>query len=214
MAKKVTIKAEKREQSGKGYARRLRAEGKVPVTIYGGGQDAVSVAADLGELAAILRSETGHNTIFSLDIEGEGKGDVIFQDRQIDTLKGRLIHADLRRISKGEKIEVTVPLHLVGDPVGVKQDDGVLQQPMREVKILCEPADIPEFFEINVEHLNMNESVHISDIKPGEGVEIHEDPEVVVASVVLVKEEIEEPVAEEGETGAEAQAEDKGEDKE
>lgn len=220
MAKKITLKAEKREQSGKGFARRLRAEGKVPVTIYGGGKDAVSIAADLSDLAAILRSDTGVNTIFSLDVPGEGTGDVIFQDRQIDPIKGRLIHADLRRIAKGEKIEVSVSVHLVGEPVGVKQDDGVLQQPMREVKILCEPGDIPEFFEIDVEHLNMNESVHVSDIKAGEGVEIHEDPETVIASVVLVKEEVEEPVAEEGETGAEAEGEteaedqDKGEDKE
>lgn len=197
MAQKIVIKAEKREQSGKGFARRLRAEGKVPVTVYGGGKDAVSISADLSDLAAILRSETGHNTIFSLDLAGE-KGDVMFQDRQIDPVKGRLLHADLRRLKKGEKIEVTVPVHLIGDPVGTTQDDGVLQQPLREIKILCEPANIPEFYEIDVEHLKLGESVHVSDIKPGDGVEIHEDPETVVASVVLVKEEVEEPATEEG----------------
>lgn len=198
MAKKVVIKAEKREQSGKGFARRLRAEGKIPITVYGGGKDAVSIAADLSELAAILRSDTGVNTIFSLDVAGEGKGDVMFQDRQIDPIKGRLLHADLRRLKKGEKIEVSVAVHLIGEPIGVKQDDGVLQQPLREIKVLCEPADIPEFFELDVEHLNLNESVHVSDIKVGGEIEIHEDPEAVVASVVLVKEEIEEPAAEEG----------------
>lgn len=197
MAQKIVIKAEKREQSGKGFARRLRAEGKVPVTVYGGGKDAVSISADLSDLAAILRSETGHNTIFSLDLAGE-KGDVMFQDRQIDPVKGRLLHADLRRLKKGEKIEVTVAVHLIGEPVGTTQDDGVLQQPLREIKILCEPANIPEFYEIDVEHLKLGESVHVSDIKPGDGVEIHEDPETVVASVVLVKEEVEEPATEEG----------------
>lgn len=74
----------------------------------------------------------------------------------------------------------------------------MLQQPLREIKVLCEPADIPEFFELDVEHLNLNESVHVSDIKVGDEIEIHEDPEAVVASVVLVKEEIEEPATEEG----------------
>lgn len=211
MAKKVLIKAEKREQSGKGFARRLRAEGKVPVTVYGGGKDAVSIAADLSELAAILRSDTGVNTVFSLDVAGE-KGDVIFQDRQIDPIKGRLLHADLRRIKKGEKIEVTVPVHLIGDPVGTTQDDGVLQQPLREIKVLCEPADIPEFFEINVEHLALGESVHVSDIKSGDEVEIHEDPETVVASVILVKEEIEEPaVDEDAEPGIVGEEDEEGE---
>lgn len=191
MAEKVTVKAEKREQSGKGFARRLRAEGKIPVTVYGGGKEAVSVAAELSALAAVLRSDTGVNTIFSLDVAGE-TGDVMFQDRQIDPIRGRLLHADLRRLKKGEKIEVMVAVHLVGDPVGVKLEDGVLQQPIREIKILCEPSNIPEFYEVDVEHLKLGESVHVSDITAGAGVEIHEEPETVIASVIVVKEELEE----------------------
>lgn len=193
MADKLTVKAEKREQSGKGFARRLRAAGKVPVNIYGGGGESVSAAVELKELAAILRSDSGHNTVFSLDVAGVGASDVIFQDRQIDPLKGRLMHADLRRLAKGEKIEVTVPLHLIGEPLGVKQDGGVLEQQIREIKIICEPANIPEFLEVNVEHLQLNESVHVSDIKIGAGLEVHEEPETVVASVVFIKEEVEEP---------------------
>lgn len=220
MAKKVIIKAEKREQSGKGFARRLRAEGKVPVTVYGGGKEAVSIAAELRDLAAVLRSDSGVNTVFALDIAGE-KGDVMFQDRQIDPVKGRLLHADLRRLTKGEKIEVMVAIHLIGEPAGVKQDDGVLQQPLREVKVLCEPADIPEFFELDVEHLQLGESVHVSDLKVGGGIEIHEEPETVIASVILVKEEIEEPVVDEnaepgivGEEGEEGAEGEEGKDKE
>lgn len=195
MAEKVTVKAEKREQSGKGYARRLRAAGKVPVNIYGGGSENVSAAADLKDLAAILRSDSGHNTVFSLDVEGFGASDVMFQDRQIDPIKARLIHADLRRLTKGEKIEVTVSLHFVGEPIGVKEEDGVLDQSLREIKIRCEPANIPEFIEVNVEHLKLNESVHVSDIQVGKDIEIQEEPETVVASVVFIKEEVEEPAA-------------------
>jgi large subunit ribosomal protein L25 len=196
MADKITIKAEKRENSGKGFARRLRQAGKVPVNVYGGGGESVSAAVELREIAAILRTESGPNTVFSLDVEGVGASDVIFQDRQIDPLKGRLLHADLRRLSKGEKIEVTVPIHLIGEPIGAKQDGGVLDQQIREIKILCDARKIPEFFEVNVENLELNQSLHVSDINVGEGVEVHEDPETVIASVVFVKEEEEPEVAE------------------
>ena len=197
MAEKFTIKGEQRQKGGKGDARRLRREGKVPVNIYGAGGENVSAAVELRELAAVLRSESGHNTVFSLDIAGVGASDVIFQDRQIDSLKGRLMHADLRRLSKGEKLEVTVPIHFVGEPIGVKQEGAVLEQQMREIKVLCDAREIPEFFEVNVENLGVNESIHISDIKFGKGIEVHEEPETLVASVVIVREEEIEPATEE-----------------
>lgn len=201
MADKITVKAEKREQSGKGFARRLRQAGKIPVNVYGGGQENASIAVDLKDLAAILRSDSGYNTVFSLDVAGVGASDVMFQDRQIDPIRGRLLHADLRRLTKGEKIEVTVALHFIGEPIGVKEDGGVLNEPVREIKVLCEPANIPEFIEVNVEHLKLNEAVHVSDIKVGKDLEIHEDPETVVAAVMIVKEEVEEPAAATEETG-------------
>lgn len=196
MSEKIVVKAEKREQSGKGFARRLRVEGKVPVTVYGAGEEAVSVAAELSDLAAILRSESGSNTVFSLDVAGVGVSDVIFQDRQIDPLKGRLMHADLRRLAKGEKVEVTVPVNLVGEPAGVKNDGGLLEQQVREITVSCTPSNIPDSFEIDVTELGLNESVHVSDIKPGKGVEVLADAETVIASVVIVKEETEEAAEE------------------
>jgi large subunit ribosomal protein L25 len=103
MSEKIVVKAEKRENSGKGFARRLRAAGKVPVTIYGGGDETVSVAANLSDLAAVLRTASGSRTVFSLDVEGIGVSNVIFQDRQIDPLRGRLLHADLLRISSEDE---------------------------------------------------------------------------------------------------------------
>lgn len=194
MAEKVIVKAEKREGRGKNDSRRLRVAGKVPVVVYGGGGEAVAAAADLRQLATVLRSDTGVNTIFSLDMAGEGTGDVIFQDRQIDALRGRLVHADLRRIAKGEKIEVTIPVHIVGEAIGVKENEGgVLNQQVREIKVLCETSKIPEFIEVDVSELQLNESIHVSDLKFEEGVEVHELPETVVASVVIVKEEELEP---------------------
>ena len=197
MADKVIIKAEKREERGKNDSRRLRQSGKVPVVVYGGGGESVAAVIELKDLAAILRSDSGQNTIFSLDMTGEGTGDVIFHDRQIDPLRGRLVHADLRRLAKGEKIEVTVPIHILGEAVGLDEEGAVLNQQMREIKVLCEPSKIPEFIEADVTNLAVGDSIHISDLKFGEGIEVHELPETVVASVVIVKEEELEPQLEE-----------------
>lgn len=199
MAEKFVVKAEKKETGGKNHNRRLRADGKVPVVVYGGGAESTAVVAELKDLAAILRSDAGVNTLFSLDVAGEGMTDVIFQDRQIDPIKGRLIHADLRRIAKGEKIEMTVPIHLVGEAEGLKEEGAVLSQAMREIKILVEPAKAPESFDLDITELAVGHSLHVSDLKIGEGIEMHEDPEAVVASIVIVKEvELEPQIAEEG----------------
>ena len=198
MAEKIVVKAEKREEQGKNVNRRLRAEGKVPVVVYGGGTQSVAAVADLKDLAAILRTDTGVNTVFSLDIPGEGVNDVIFQDRQIDPIRGRLIHADLRRFARGEKIEMTVPIHLLGEPEALKEEGAVLTQALREIKVLCEPANTPDSIDVDVTNLTSEHAVHVSDLKVGSGIEIHEAPETVVASIVIVKEVELEPQVEEG----------------
>jgi len=198
MAEKIVVKAEKREEQGKNVNRRLRAEGKVPVVVYGGGTQSVAAVADLKDLAAILRTDTGVNTVFSLDIPGEGVNDVIFQDRQIDPIRGRLIHADLRRFARGEKIEMTVPIHLLGEPEALKEEGAVLTQALREIKVLCEPANTPDSIDVDVTNLTSEHAVHVSDLKVGQGIEIHEAPETVVASIVIVKEVELEPQVEEG----------------
>ncbi|MBV9216037.1 MAG: 50S ribosomal protein L25, partial [Acidobacteria bacterium] len=198
MAEKVIVKAAKRDTRGKGHARRLRAEGKVPVVIYGGGTESVSAVAELKDLAAVLRTDTGVNTVFGFDVEGGETFDVIFQDRQIDPIKGRLIHADLRRFAKGEKIEMTVPIHLHGHPAGLEEEGAVLSQAMREIKVLCEPAKTPESIDVDVSSLDAGHSLHVSDLSVPEGVEIHENPDTVVASIVIVKEADLEPQLEEG----------------
>ncbi len=196
MADKVVVKAEKRDGRGKNDARRLRAAGRVPVSIYGGGGETIAAIAELKDLAAILRSDSGSNTIFTIDMAGEGTNDVIFHDRQIDAIKGRLVHADLRRLAKGEKIEVTVPIHIIGEAAGLNEEGAVLNQAIREIKVLCEPSLIPEFFEVDVTELNVGDSFHVSDLKTEKGVEIHELPESVIASIVIVKEEELEPQTE------------------
>jgi large subunit ribosomal protein L25 len=185
----ITVRAELRAGRGKNDARRLRARGMVPLTVYGGGGEAVSAAAPLRELAAILRSESGHNTVFTLDVEGVGASEVLFLDRQIDPVKGRLVHADLRRLVQGEEIEVTVRLELEGEPAGVKEEGGILEQLLREVEIRCRPSLIPDAIRADVSALKVHEVLHVSDLKVGEGVTVLTDPEAAVATVAVVREE-------------------------
>jgi len=185
----ITVRAEQRAGRGKNDARRLRARGMVPLTVYGGGGEAVSAAAPLRELAAILRSESGHNTVFTLDVEGVGASEVLFLDRQIDPVKGRLVHADLRRLVQGEEIEVTVRLELEGEAAGVKEEGGILEQLLREVEIRCRPGIIPDSIRADVSALKVHDMLHVSDLQVAEGVTILTDSETAVATVAVVREE-------------------------
>lgn len=195
MAENIIIKVEKREGRGTNFARGLRREGKIPVSVYGGGQDAIAITAELKDLAAILRTESGVNTLFTLDVDGS-ESRVIFQDRQIDPVTGRLLHADLRRLAKGEKIELTIPVHLIGEAKGTLEEGGVLDQQMREINVKCLPSNIPDSIDINVEDLAMNESITIADVKVDDEIEILDSPESVVATVAFVREVELEPTPE------------------
>src|SRR5580765_1376911 len=178
--KDIIVKATQREGRGKNDARRARRAGQVPVTIYGGDGEAVSALAPLSELAAILRSDTGRNTILTLDVEGVGAAEVMFIDRQIDPVRSRLVHADFKRLVKGEKIEATVPLRLVGEPIGVREEAGMLEQLVREVEIRCQPRDIPEHIDVDVTNLDVHDVLHVSDIPLTAGVEILEEADAVI----------------------------------
>ena len=190
--KDITVRAVPREGRGKNDSRRARRAGNVPVTMYGGGGEAVSALVPLRELAAILRSDTGRNTIFTLDVEGVEATEVMFADRQIDPVRSRLIHADFKRLVKGEKIEATVPLRLIGEPIGVREQNGVLEQIIRDVEIRCEPREIPEALEVDVTNLGVHDVLHVSDIPISEGIEILAEPDTAIATIGVVKEE---PVA-------------------
>jgi large subunit ribosomal protein L25 len=191
----ITVRAELRAGRGKNDARRLRARGMVPLTIYGGEGDAMSAAAPLRELAAILRSGAGHNAIFTLDVDGIGATEVMFLDRQIDPVRSRLIHADLRRLVRGQEIEVSVRLELEGEPAGVTDGGGILEQLLREVEIRCRPSIIPDFITVDVSHLGVHDVLHVSDVRVDEGITIVTDPETAVATVATVREEPVEDVA-------------------
>jgi len=208
--KEYKVQAKQRDGRGKNDARRTRRAGMVPITVYGGGAETVAAVAPLSELAAILRSDAGRNTIFTIDVEGVGASEVMFHDRQIDPVKGRLIHADLTRLVKGQKIEVTVPLHLVGEPIGVKEKQGVLEQVVREIEIRCEPREIPDSIDVDVSNLDVHDVLHVSDIPVSEAIEILMDAELVIATVGIVKEEVAATPATEDEEPAEPEVIGKG----
>lgn len=208
--KEFRVQAKQREGRGKNDARRTRREGMVPITLYGGGGETVAAVAPLSALAAILRSEAGRNTIFTIEVEGIGASEVMFHDRQIDPVKGRLIHADLTRLVKGQKIDVTVPLRLVGEPVGVKEKQGVLEQVIREIEIRCEPREIPDTIDVDVSNLDVYDLLHVSDITVSDIIEILTPADQVIATVGIVKEEVAPAPAIEGEEPAEPEVIGKG----
>ena len=208
--KDIVVRATSREGRGKNDARRARRNGQVPVTIYGGQGEAVAALAPANELAAILRSDTGRNTIFTVDVEGIGASEVMFADRQIDPVRMRLIHADFKRLVKGEKIETTVPLRLVGEPIGVREQAGILEQIVRNIDIRCEPREIPEHIDVDVTNLGVHDVLHVSDIPVSPGVEILAAPDTVIATVGVVREEVVEAPPVEGEAPAEPEVIGKG----
>jgi large subunit ribosomal protein L25 len=197
--KEIIVRATTRQGRGKKDAGRTRRLGLVPVTVYGGEGEAVAASVPLRDLAAILRSDSGHNTIFTIDVEGVGTSEVMFHDRQIDPVRGRLVHADLKRLVKGQKIEVTVPIHLLGEPIGVREQEGHLEQVIRDIEIRCDPRNIPDAINLDVSNLGVHDVLHVSDIPPDENIEILEAPDAVVATVGIVREEVVEaaPVDEE-----------------
>ena len=208
--KEIIVKATLREGRGKNDSRRARRAGQVPVTIYGGAGEAVAALATLSELAAILRSDSGRNTIFAVDIEGVEATEVMFADRQIDPVRSRLVHADFKRLVKGQKIEATVPLRLVGEPIGVREEAGILEQIIREIEIHCQPRDIAEHLDVDVTNLGVHQVLHVSDIPATADVEILAEPDTVIATVSVVKEEVVEAPPVEGEVPAEPEVIGKG----
>src|SRR5215510_8664532 len=138
----ITLNATVRDGIGKGFARRLRAEGLIPAAVYGEGEQPVAVSVNAKEIAQILRSEHGHNTIFSLAIGDTAPTTVIIKDWYVDPVKGKLLHADLMRLSLTRVTRVSVPVDIVGEAYGVKNQGGILEFDLREVEIECLPTDI------------------------------------------------------------------------
>src|SRR5262245_1457799 len=187
MIKDIAVNASLREGIGKGPTRRLRAQGMIPAAVYGEGAEAVAVAVNAKEIANILRSETGHNTIFKLALpQSDGEpANVIIKDYQVDPVRGRLLHADLFRLSMTTVTTVSVSVEPVGEPVGVKTDGGIFELQLREVEVECLPGDIPEHLKVEVSHLHIGDHVTVADlIYDREKVKVLLDEHQIVAGVL------------------------------
>jgi large subunit ribosomal protein L25 len=191
-----TVEGKIRDTRGKGPARRTRLTGMVPATLYGGRKEAVSLSVNAKQVAKILRSETGHNTIFTVTVAGSGDERAMVKDWQVDPLKGALLHVDLLRIAMDVKMRVRVPVHTFGEPQGVKQQGGVFEVVTREVEIECLPGDIPEEFRVDVTPMMIGKQLRAADLPfDPEKIKLLTDPTRVLAHVVTLKKE-EEPTAE------------------
>jgi large subunit ribosomal protein L25 len=196
------LKASPRSDTGKGAARRVRAEGRVPAILYGRGIEPTSLAVDARELSHLLHTDAGMNVLIDLQVEGEGEHLVLARELQQDHVRNRLVHVDFVAISRDEKITVEVPISVVGDSPGVKEG-GVVEHHTWDLEVECLPGDVPENIEADVSNVALGESLHVSDLRPPEGVTINTDPEELVLAVVvpaLLKVEAE---LEEGETAVE-----------
>lgn len=191
MISQEVVEAQPREESsrGKNEARRLRAKGRIPAVLYGAKLPTIAITVDPKQITRILQSESGHNTIFELQVNGD-KGRVMIVDWQYDPLKDKLLHIDLKRIAMDEQIKVQVPVHLVGEAAGVKQQGGILDQVLREVEIECLPSDIPSHIDADVSELVFGKVLRVADLPFGANIKVLTDANQAVAHITSVKEEV------------------------
>jgi len=194
----------------KNAARRVRVSGKIPAVVYGAGKESVAVTVDPRVITKILHSDSGHNTIFDLDVTGSGLVKVMIVDWQHEPVKGALLHIDLKRIAMNKTMKVSVPIQLVGVPVGVKAQGGILEHVLREVEIECLPDDIPSHLDVDVSGLELNAAIHVSDLPHSGSIKFFDDEDMTVAHVSAVREEAVAETADVAATTAEPEVAKKG----
>jgi large subunit ribosomal protein L25 len=186
-----TVVATPREgRFNKNAARRVRVSGQIPAVVYGAGQLSVAVTVDPRVAIRILHSDSGHNTIFDLDVIGSPVVKAMIVDWQNEPIKGALLHIDLKRIAMDKAMRVSVPIQLVGIPVGVKAQGGILEHVLREVEIECLPADIPSHLDVDVTALEVHGTIRVSGLPHSGSIKFLGDENATVAHVALVKEEV------------------------
>lgn len=184
MATIATLKATRRDESGKGVARKLRAEGKLPAVVYGAEAESWPLVLDNHETELLFRSISLDNTIIQLEVEGESKPlPALIREIQTHAFRPDILHVDFYVVQTGVELELQVPVRMVGTPIGVKDQGGVLEQVIYELPIRCIPSAIPEVFEVDVTSLEIGDSVHIAELAVPEGVTILREPERTLCTV-------------------------------
>jgi len=190
----ITVEATPRDDRGKNAARRMRVAGQVPAVLYGGKGESVAVTVNARQVTGILRSESGHNTIFTVKLPGSEQK-AMLKDWQVDPVKGTLLHVDMLRVAMDVRMRFKVPVHTFGEPQGVKLQGGIFEMVTREVEVECLPADIPEEFEVDITELLIGKQLRASDlpVDPAK-IKLVTDPQRVIAHVVALRAEEEKPV--------------------
>ncbi len=194
----VTLKAIKRDDTGKGSARRARAAGRVPAIVYGQGIDPVAIAVDRREFVTALQTDAGMNVLLSIEVDGTTTT-ALTRELQRDPVRGTLLHADFVKIDLTQEVEVEVPVHIIGDSPGVKEG-GVLEHPLFTLHVRCLPTNVPESIDADISGLNIGDALRVSELAEGRDFHILNDPDSVVASVAapITEEQLEAMVAEAG----------------
>ena len=199
----VVVAKPREGKFNKNAARRVRAAGKIPAVLYGSGHDPVAVEVDPKQISRILYSESGHNTILDVEVAGQPAAKAMIVDWQREPIKDKLIHIDLKRIALDKVLQVRVRVKLLGVPIGVKTEGGVLDQVLREVEIECLPADIPGHIDVDVSELGMHQVLRVSGLPQSDKIKYLTAQDATVAHVVTIREEVvATPEAAEGEAAA------------
>src|SRR3954471_1040256 len=159
----LAVQAEPRQAGTKNDARRERRKGRLPAVLYGAKKEPVTISVDPKQISRVLHSESGHNTVFDLSVDGEQTKAMIV-DWQYEPIKGALLHIDFKRIAMDQVLHVRVPIILKGEAAGVKQQGGILDQVTREVEVACLPGDIPAAIEADVTELVFGKVLRVSDL--------------------------------------------------
>jgi large subunit ribosomal protein L25 len=192
MTTQEVVAARPREgKFNKNAARRVRVKGRIPAVVYGAAQPSVAIELDPRQIQKILHSESGHNSIFDLEIDGStAKTKAMIVDWQYEPIKGALIHIDLKRIALDKAIRVEVPIQLTGVAEGVKNQGGILDQVLRELEIECLPGDIPTHIDVDVSNLSFGDVLRVADLPHADKLKFLTDEDTTVAHVTAVKEEV------------------------
>ena len=195
------LSASARDIGGKGVARKLRSEGRIPAVVYGHGREPQPLSINSRELDRLLDHIAAEATVIDLDIDGKPARTLI-REIQRHPFKRQILHVDFQELVAGEKISVRLPIILVGVPDGVRLDGGILDQTMRELEVEVDPSNIPNHVDIDVTKLTIGSSIHVRDITLPEGVEVLDDGDASVCVVSAPRAAVEAVVAEETEAVA------------
>jgi len=187
----IKVEVQRRTPGGKNANRRLRSSGQIPAVVYGPGKQSVAIMVYPQHVTDILRSESGRNTIFTVSVDGKERANAMVKDYQLDPVKGKLIHVDFLEIALDQLLELTVNIEIVGEPIGVKLDGGIMDIVTRAIEVECLPADIPESIKVEVSHLKINDYIRVKDLPADPKVKILSDGEIVLVTIVPpIKEEV------------------------